>query len=86
MPKGIIVTDEQREEIQELLVEKTVPQVARKLRLSKSTVARVKNGAPTGKHSSRAKTFPVLMHLTQDEVNKLIKVYGLDIIYKFRKP
>lgn len=88
MPKGILVTDEQREEIAGLLTagNYTVPQVARKLRLSESTVARVKNGAPTGKRSSRVRTYPVLLHLTLDEVNRLVKAYGPDILYKFRRP
>jgi hypothetical protein len=96
MPKGVLITDEQREEIKELLADdKTPKQVARKLHLSTTTIARVKNGKPTGKRSphrykvfipSTRRTYAVLLHLTLDEINRLVKAYGPDILYKFRRP
>ena len=87
MPKGVLITDEQREEVQDLVAaDKTVPQIARKMHLSTTTVSRIKNGQPTGKGGNKARTYPVLMHLTMDEIHMLIDKVGPSMLHKFKRP
>jgi len=77
MSKGVVVTDEQRETIREMLDDaKPIDQIARKMHLSKTTINRVRNGKATGRQKRRpARTYTVTLDLTLGEISTLLKMW-----------